>query len=335
MTRSQLKSATRQRSSSSAPSRSDSFIDPAALMRIKSMQLRAKVVVEGFLSGLHRSPYHGFSVEFTEYRQYSPGDDLRYLDWRLFARSDRYYLKRFEDETNLRCYLLVDLSRSMGFGSLAYDKATYAKTAAATIAYFLSLQRDAVGLVTFDEAIKDYLPARFRPGHLHRLIMCLERSPAGTGTDLAAPLEQVAKTAAKRGVVVLLSDLLGPIEAVETRLGYLRSRGHEVIVLRVLDPAEVEFPFQDAALFHDLESGRDLYVDPQAARERYRQRFDEHAAAIARACNKLGITLTNLSTDRVLELALFDFLSARLRGGRTVSRRQGAARRASPPGGGG
>ena len=232
-------------------------------MRIKSLQLRAKVVVEGFLSGLHRSPYHGFSVEFTEYRQYSPGDDLRYLDWRLYARSDRYYLKRFEDETNLRCYLLVDLSRSMGFGSLAYDKATYAKTAAATIAYFLALQRDAVGLVTFDEAIKEYLPARFRPGHLHRLMMCLEHAPAGTGTDLAAPLEQVAKTAAKRGVVVLLSDLLAPIEAVETRLAYLRSRGHEVVVLRVLDPAEVDFPFQDAALFHDVESGRDLYVDPQ------------------------------------------------------------------------
>src|SRR6186997_622570 len=176
-----------------------SFIDPAALMRIKSMQLRAKAVVEGFLSGLHKSPYHGFSVEFTEYREYSPGDDLRYLDWKLFARSDRYYLKRFEDETNLRCYLLVDLSKSMGFGSQSYDKATYAKTAAATIAYFLSLQRDAVGLITFDAAIKDFLPARFRPGHLHRLMMALEQAPAGTATDLTAPLEQVAKMAHKRG----------------------------------------------------------------------------------------------------------------------------------------
>lgn len=191
-------------------------------MRIKNLQLRAKVVVEGFLSGLHRSPYHGFSVEFTEYREYSPGDDLRYLDWKLFARSDRYYLKRFEDETNLRCYLLVDLSKSMGFGSLAYDKAEYAKTAAATIAYFLSLQRDAVGLVTFDAAIKDYLPARFRPGHLHRLMLCLEQAPAGTGTDLAAPLEQIAKTARKRGLVVLLSDLLAPLGELETKLGYLR-----------------------------------------------------------------------------------------------------------------
>src|SRR6187549_2437652 len=171
----------------------NSLIDPQVLMRIKNLELRARIVVQGFWNGLHRSPYHGFSVEFTEYRQYTPGDDPRYLDWRLYARSDRYYLKRFEDETNLRCYLLVDLSRSMGYSSLAYDKAEYAKTAAATIAYFLSLQRDAVGLVTFDAAIKDYLPARFRPGHLHRLMLCLEQTPAGTGTDLTAPLEQVAK----------------------------------------------------------------------------------------------------------------------------------------------
>src|ERR1041384_7205629 len=150
--------------------RDEGFVDPKALMAIRNLELRARVVVEGFWNGLHRSPYHGFSVEFTEYRQYSPGDDLRYLDWKLYARSDRYYLKRFEDETNLRSWLLVDLSRSMGFGSLAYDKAAYAKTAAATIAYFLALQRDAVGLITFDAGIKDYLPARYRPGHMHRLM---------------------------------------------------------------------------------------------------------------------------------------------------------------------
>jgi len=280
------------------------------------------------MSGLHRSPYHGFSVEFTEYRQYSPGDDLRYLDWKLYARSDRYYLKRFEDETNLRSWLLVDLSRSMGYSSLAYDKASYARTAAATIAYFLALQRDAVGLITFDAGIKEFLPARFRPGHLHRLMMLLEHAPAGTATDLAAPLEQVAKTARKRGLVVLLSDLLAPLESLETRLGYLRARGHEVVVMRVLDPAEVDFPFQEAAMFHDVESGRELYVDPSIARERYRQRFDEHAEGLAKVCNKLGIDLSVLPTDRPLELALFDFLSTRLRRGRQVARRQAMPRQA-------
>ncbi|MBI3865735.1 MAG: DUF58 domain-containing protein, partial [Planctomycetia bacterium] len=249
-----VKNVGTQQTGGGAPaSRGGAFIDPAALMRIKNLELRAKLVVDGFLSGLHKSPVHGFSVEFTEYRQYSPGDDLRFLDWRLYARSDRYYIKRFEDETNLRCYLLVDLSRSMGFRTLEYDKAEYARTAAATIAYFLTLQRDAVGLTTFDEAIRDYLPARFRPGHLHRLMLLLENSPAGTGTDLGAPLEQVARTARKRGLVVMLSDLLAPVETIETRLGHLRSQGHEVVVLRVLDPAEVDFEFREESLFFDLE----------------------------------------------------------------------------------
>lgn len=298
------------------------------------MQLRARVVVEGFLSGLHKSPYHGFSVEFTEYRQYSPGDDPRYLDWKLYARSDRYYLKRFEDETNLRAWLLVDLSRSMGYSSLEYDKATYARTAAATIAYFLSLQRDGVGLITFDAAIQQFLPARFRPGHLHRLMMALEHAPAGAATDLVAPLEQIAKTARKRGLVVLISDLLAPLEAIELRLGYLRSRGHEVVVMRVLDPAEIDFPFQDVALFQDVESGRELYVDPQVAREHYKQRFAEHAAGLATSCNKLGVNLVNLRTDQPLELALFDFMSTRMRRGRQVARRPGSGRRTSTGGGG-
>lgn len=318
--RSKLRQVTRDRPTQREASAS--FIDPATLMRIKNLQLRAKVVVEGFFSGLHRSPYHGFSVEFSEYRQYTDGDDLRYLDWRLFARTDRYYIKRFEDETNVCCYLLVDLSRSMGFGSLAYSKADYAKTAAATFAYFLSVQRDAVGLVTFDERIQEYLPARFRPGHMHRVMLALERALAGAATDLAAPLEQIAKTASKRGLVVLLSDLLAPIETVEKQLGYLRSRGHEVIVMRVLDPAETEFRFDESAIFHDLESGRQVYIDPQTVRERYLERFHQHAEAMNRVCSRLGIDFFPLATDRPLELVLFDFLNSRRRRGRQSVRRR-------------
>jgi uncharacterized protein (DUF58 family) len=332
-------------------SRASSHIDPAALMRIKNLELRAKLVVDGFLSGLHRSPYHGFSVEFTEYRQYSPGDDLRFLDWRLFARSDRFYLKRFEDETNLRCYLLVDLSRSMGFSTtrtvprpsgsglrgragtgplpdgrgtetVRYDKAEYAKTVAATIAYFLTLQRDAVGLITFDQAIREYVPARYRTGHLHRLMMLLEHELAGTATDLGLPLEQVARTARKRGVVVLLSDMLAPVETLETKLGYLRSQGHEVVVIRTLDPAEVSFQFAEESMFFDLESGRELYVDPQAARTDYLDRFNAHAKSLARVCSGLGIDVYQLTTDQPLDLALFDLLNSRMRRGRQVTRRR-------------
>jgi len=297
-----------------------SLIDPPTLMRIRSLQLRAKIVVQGFLSGLHRSPHHGFSVEFSEYRQYTPGDDPRYLDWKLYARSDRYYIKRYEDETNLRCHLLVDLSKSMGYGSIGYTKVEYARTAAATLAYFLSTQRDAAGLVTFDQEIADYLPARYRPGHLRRLMLCLERATAGTKTDLAAPLEQIAVTVRKRGMIVLISDLLAPIDLLQTQLGYLRSQGHEVVILRVLDPAEIEFKFDKAVMFEDMESGRNLYVDPSAARAQYLEKFNAHAEEVKRICRDLGVDYYQLPTSQPLEAALFDFLQARVRTGRQVSR---------------
>lgn len=305
------------------------LIDPGSLMRIKNLELRAQAIVEGFLTGLHRSPYHGFSVEFTEYRQYSPGDDTRFLDWKLYARSDRYFIKCFEDETNLRCHLLVDLSRSMSFGTVGYDKAQYAKTAAATIGYFLSQQRDAVGLLTFDEAITDRIPARFRPGHIHQLMMSLERAPAGKATDIEKPLEQIAATVAKRGIVVLISDLLTPIGSLKKNLSYLRARGHEVVVLRILDPREIDFQFDQPAMFHDIESGRDLYIDPDAARESYLASFQEHAGSLQTICNNLGIELHTIPTDRPLELILFDLLADRLKRGR------GAVRQRTPVGGGG
>lgn len=309
-----------------APARPGSVIDPQALMRIKSLQMRARVAVEGFLKGLHRSPYHGFSVEFSEYREYSPGDDPRYLDWRLFARSDRYYVKRFEDETNLRCTLVLDMSRSMGYRSGEYGKGEYARTLAATIAYFLNIQRDAVGLITFEDRVTEYIPPRHRPGHLRRLMAVLEREPQGRATDLAGPLEQIAATVRKRGLIVLISDLLAPTDLLRTRLGYLRSRGHDVVVLRVLDPAEVAFAFETPAMFLDVESGRELYIDPAEARAEYLRRFSEHAAEVARACVDLGVEYESITIDRPLELVLFDLLKARMRRGRQPGRRNAPGR---------
>jgi uncharacterized protein (DUF58 family) len=318
----------RQRTASPASRRPDestrtgaSLIDPQTLMRIKSLQMRARVAVEGFFKGIHRSPYHGFSVEFSEYREYSPGDDPRYLDWRLFARSDRYYVKRFEDETNLRCYLVLDTSKSMGYRSGAYSKSEYARTAAATIAYFLSTQRDAVGLLTFEDRITDYLPPRHRPGHLRRLMSALEREPLGRATNLAEPLDQIAATVRKRGLIILISDLLAPTDLLKTRLGYLRSRGHDVIVLRILDPAEVHFTFSTPAMFHDVESERELYIEPSDARSDYLRRFAAHAAEIKRACVDLGIEYEEITTDQPLELVLFDLLKARMRRGRRPGHR--------------
>ena len=304
--------------------RDASAIDPRALMRIKSLQMRAKLAVEGFIKGIHRSPYHGFSVEFSEYREYSPGDDTRFIDWKLFARSDRYQVKRFEDETNLRCYLVVDASRSMGYTSGAYTKGAYARTAAATIAYFLSRQRDAVGLLTFDDKVTGYLPPRHRPGQLRRLMGMLEHEPQGHATDLTKPLDEIAATVRKRGLVILISDLLVPPDTLKTRLGYLKSRGHDVVMLRVLDPAEVHFTFENPSMFRDVESGRELYVDPDAVRGDYRRRFDEHAAQLSKACSDLGVEFQQIETDRPLELVLFDLLKARMRRGRAPARRNAA-----------
>ena len=287
-------------------------------MAIRNLELRARVVVEGFWTGLHRSPYHGFSVEFTEYRQYSPGDDPRYLDWRLLARSDRYYIKKFEDETNLRCHLLVDNSRSMGFGSLGYTKAEYANTLAATLAHFLHQQGDAIGLLTFDERIRDYLPARHKPGHLRHLMLALEKPAGGTTTDLEAPLQRIVEIVRKRGLMLLLSDLLAPIEALENNLGRLTAAGHEVLLFHLLDPAELHLRFEQAALFLDVESGREIYLDPHLARADYRRKLEAHTAAARAICEKLGIGYHHFTTDRPLELALFDFLRERMHGGRKV-----------------
>lgn len=289
-------------------------------MRIKNLEMRAKIVVEGFMSGLHRSPYHGFSVEFTDYRQYSVGDDLRYLDWKLFARRDRYYIKRFEDETNLRCYLLVDMSKSMGYGSQEFTKFEYAKTMAATLAWFLNHQRDAVGVVTFGDRIIDMVPPRFRTGHLRRLMMTLEKSTSGNSTDIAAPLEQIAQTVSKRGLVILISDLLAPAEQLEKQLGYLRSRGHDVVILRTLDPTEVNFEFDQATMFHDLETDQEIYVDPKSAAEEYKQRFSDHENSIKKTCAQLGVDFFQIQTDQPLEIALFDLLQARAQSGKTVKR---------------
>jgi uncharacterized protein (DUF58 family) len=322
------KSKQSERQSQFASGRMD-FIDPPTIMRIKNLQMRARAIVEGFFAGIHRSPYHGFSVEFSEYRAYTPGDDPRYLDWRLFARSDRYCVKRFEDETNLLCYLVVDLSRSMDFGSASYTKCDYARTLAASLAYFLFTQRDAVGVLTFDEQIADYLPPRHRPGHLRRLMGVLERASAGRSTNLARPLERIAESVRKRGLVILISDLLAPSDALRPNLAYLRSRGHEVVVLRVLDPAELEFTFAAPGMFQDLETGRQLYIDPQAARLEYQRRFSQHAIELRRICVDLGIDFAQLPIDRPLELALFDLLQARLRRGRRHVRHAPRRRRAA------
>ncbi len=288
------------------------LIDPQALMSIRNLELRARVVVEGFWNGIHRSPYHGFSVEFTEYRQYTPDDDPRYLDWRVFARSDRYFIKKFEDETNLRCYLLKDGSRSMSYGSIGYTKAQYAATLAATIAYFMHLQGDGVGLLTFDEQVREFLPARHRTGHLRHLFLALEKPAAGQSTNLSLPLKRILEIVRKRGMMVLISDFLAPIERLQSELAGLTASGHELIVFQVLDPAELNFRFETASIFEDVESGRTLYIDPAVAKKEYLRKFQDHITWLRGTCQRLGATYQQVDTSRPLELVLFDFLRSRM-----------------------
>ncbi|HSH96618.1 MAG TPA: DUF58 domain-containing protein [Roseimicrobium sp.] len=302
------------------------WIHPASLMSIRNLELRARVVVEGFWNGLHRSPYHGFSVEFTEYRQYTPGDDPRYLDWKLYARSDRYFIKKFEDETNLRCNLLVDGSRSMTYGSTGWSKAEYAHTLAATLAFFLQQQGDAVGVMTFDDQIRDYLPARNRPGHLRQLMLLLEKPAGGRATDISAPLRRISEIVSKRGMMVLVSDFLAPIETLEANLALIGARGHDTVAFQVLDPAELDFNFDKPTLFEDMESGRDLYLDPVKARAGYLEKLKVHNDAVRSTCEKLGVAFQSLRTDQPLELALYDFMRNRGQGGRIVRQvRRGSA----------
>jgi uncharacterized protein (DUF58 family) len=299
---------------SSATQSLSSRFDPKLLAALEGLDFKARYVMEGFLSGLHDSPFHGFSVEFSEYRQYTPGDDVRYIDWKLYGRSDRYYLKKFEDETNLRCYFLVDMSRSMSFASETMGgktKADYAITVAASLSYFLSKQGDATGMLSFDSAIRDYMPARNRPGHLHQMMLTLDKPASGKETNVAAPLRRIAELVNKRCMMVLISDLLSPYETFADALSQLRAVGHEVIVFQILDPAELDFAYKDSSQFEDLETGHTLYIDPEKVRAEYLSNLTAHQARIHELCITNGITHQILRTDQPLELALFHFLTSR------------------------
>jgi uncharacterized protein (DUF58 family) len=243
------------------------------------------------------------------------------LDWRLYARSDRHYLKRFEDETNLRCHLLVDQSRSMDYGSLTYTKSDYVRTLAATLAWFLHGQGDAVGLLSFDERVRDYLPPRHRHGHLRQLMLALEHQPERGRTDLSEPLRRVAELARKRGLIVLLSDLLTPLDELEQSLARLTAAGHEVVLFQALDPNELAFTFLRPTLFQDLESQQDVYVDPEAQRPEYQRRLADHCRQAEIICQKLGAAFHRLVTDQPLELVLIDFLRGRRRRNKLIRRR--------------
>ena len=288
------------------------FLDPAVLARLGTLELKARTIVEGFLSGLHRSPFKGFSVEFAEYRQYIPGDALSTIDWKVYARSDRYVIKKLEEETNLDCHLLLDVSGSMGYGSHhGLTKFQYGAILAASLGYLMNRQRDAVGLTAFDENIVSMMPASSRPGHLRALLVTLDRLKTEHRTNVAKPLHQLANTLTKRGMVVLISDLLDDPAEIIRGLKHFQFRGIDVIVFHVLDHDEIEFPFERATRFQDLETNEEVMAVPGAVRGHYLKGIGSLIEQYRRELGATGIDYQLLDTNRPLEVALAAYLSTR------------------------
>ena len=288
-----------------------SFIDPKVLAKIDNLELLARTVVEGFINGLHRSPNLGTSMDFAEHRAYMPGDDLRRIDWRLFGRSDRYYVKEFEADTNTNLLLLLDVSGSMSFGSAGITKLQYAKYLASCLGYFSSRQRDRLGLVTFVDGIVDYVPPSAK--HLQIVLQTIARANASGQGSIDTALRQISEFARRRQIIVVISDLYDDPERVVRAVARLRNRGNDLIVLQVLDPAELDLPFDDAANFEDMETGEAIPVVPGLLREQYRTLVQEHTATLARMMREERIDYALFNTAQPLDHALFAYLADRQR----------------------
>jgi uncharacterized protein (DUF58 family) len=285
------------------------FVDPRVLARIDNLELLARTVVDGFINGLHRSPYLGLSLDFAEHRPYMPGDDIRRVDWRLFARTDRYYVKEFEADTNANFLVLLDVSRSMGYGSRGLTKIDYARYLAASLSYFSSQQRDRVGLITFDQEVREYVPPSAK--HLNIVLHTIDRVRTERPGRLGPALHHAAGTLNRRGILVLVSDLYEGPESVVEALKPLRYGGHDTIVFHVLDPAELEFPFDEAAPFEDLETGQRIPVVPDTQRQRYRELIQAHCADLKKRLTDNRIDYALFNTAEPLDFALFQYLSNR------------------------
>jgi len=286
-------------------------LDRRAVERLSHLELRARLAVEGLFSGIHKSPYHGFNVEFAEYREYSPGDDPRYLDWRVLARSDRFFVKQFEAETNLNCYLLVDSSGSMDFGRDDHTRLDYGASLAAAIALLMLRQGDQVGLVTFDTAVRAFIPPRGNARHFSVIRDALECVKAGGDTRIASVLHEIAERVHRRSLVVLISDLFDNAEEVLRGLQHFRHRRHEVIVLHLMDDAEITFPFDRVTLFEGMERGEQVIVDPRVVAEGYRASVAAYLENLKRGCAEKNIDYQRMLLSEPFDRALTAYLGWR------------------------
>jgi uncharacterized protein (DUF58 family) len=299
-----------QSSSVQTPAR---FLDPELLSHINSLELLARAVVEGFMSGLHRSPYTGFSTEFTEYRQYNQGDDLRYLDWRLLGRTDRYFIKKYRADTNTQCHLLVDTSASMKYSSASsITKLQYAQFLAASIAYLLNRQQDSVGLVAFDKRVHTHVPARNRSGHMRTIFGHLSQLIAGEESNLSESLHQLAEILNRRGIVVIISDFYDHPDRLKEAFQHLRFKGHDLVAFHVLDQNELDFQFDEPVLLlEDSETQEQMPVLPDVVMNGYRERIRRHVDKMRQSAASNNVDYEMLTTKQPLDYALFSFLSRR------------------------
>jgi uncharacterized protein (DUF58 family) len=288
------------------------FLHPEAVKRISRLELRARFVVEGFLSGMHRSPYFGQSVEFAQHREYAAGDDFRHVDWQVWARQDRWYVKQYEEETNLRCIQLVDVSKSMLYGHGALNKYEYAATLAASLSYLVLKQQDAVGCLAFDDRVRARVPTRNRHNHLFTIVQALSQIQPSDKTDMYAILQDAAQCFPQRGLMVLYSDLLVEREGLFRGLRLLRQQGHEIIVIHVLDDHELDFPFSGPTQFNDFESPEHLSCNPRALREGYLQALQTYLDEVRHACANCAVDYHLVRTSQPLDQPLVAILSKRL-----------------------
>jgi uncharacterized protein (DUF58 family) len=291
---------------------SQRYFDPEGLARIKNMELVARQVVEGFLTGRHRSPYHGFSVEYLDHRAYTPGDDLRTIDWKILARTDKYHVKLFQDETNLRAHLLLDCSKSMSFTSGTLSKLAYGSYLAAALAYLMLQQNDAVGLGLFDTELRQYLPPKARKTQFRRLLELLDQPPGGD-TDVGAVLHDVAERIPRRGLVVLISDFIDDEAKIAGGLQHFRHNNHEVIAFHVLDDAELSFPYDRLTRFKDMEGHGRLTANPRALRQRYLTRINEFIENMKAICFERNVSYNQINTKEPYAHFLAAYLEKRAR----------------------
>ena len=296
-------------------------LDPKTLDRIKRLDVRARLVVEGFLTGQHQSPYHGFAVEFAAHREYVPGDDIRHIDWKVWSKTDRLYIKEYEEETNLSCQLLVDCSRSMDYGrAKGWSKFDHAATAAAALGYLLQQQQDSVGLLTFGSTIRTQVRPAAGPHHVRQLLHVLENTAPDEGTDVAGVFREVAGQLKQRGLVAIFSDLFVDQATLTEALQRLRLRGHEVIVFHVLHDDELRFPFDENTLFKGMEDTRQLYAEPRALQKSYLEAMERFLERTQSTCASLGVDLVKVDTAEPLDAVLARYLAFRQRVRRRIRR---------------